>query len=342
MQLVTMATHKSPFASHPVRGCLLFFLFLLTVPSLCLNAAPVLKKAGLVTLWQPQAQFAGYYVALEKGIYRKHGIDLRIIPGVAGRTSEDVLRRGEADFAVLWLATAIQERSAGTRLVHLAQIIPASSMMIVSRKSAGIRKIEDLNERKVGLWDGTLSLLPRLLFRKYGITVREVRQSYTVNLFLRGGVEAASAMWYNEYDVLRQSGVDPDELNVLFLNNYGLKFPEDGLYALEKTVFGDPALSAAFVEASFEGWRYAFEHPEEAVGIVIRAMQQAHVPANRSHQLWMLDSMRDLMLPAGKKDFDSILKRGDYEAAARELQSAGVVRRILPYGEFIRRLHEGQ
>ena len=321
---------------------MLFLVFLLISPFFRLHAAPALKKVGLVTLWQPQAQFAGYYVALEKGIYRKHGIELRIIPGVAGRASEDVLRKGEADFAVLWLATAIQERSAGTRLVNLAQIIPGSSMMIVSRKSAGIKRIEDLNERKVGLWDGTLSLLPRLLFRKYGVSVREVRQSYTVNLFLRGGVEAASAMWYNEYDVLRQSGVDPGELNVLFLDNYGLKFPEDGLYALEKTVARDPELARDFIEASFEGWRYAFLHPEEAAGIVIRAMQKAHIPANRSHQLWMLDRMRDLMLPAGKKEFDSALKRQDYEDAAHELQSAGAVRHIVPYGEFVRRAYEGQ
>ncbi|NTV98114.1 MAG: ABC transporter substrate-binding protein [Chlorobiaceae bacterium] len=321
---------------------MLFMAFSFVSPLFILHASPVLKKASLVTLWQPQAQFAGYYVALDKGFYAKRGLDLRIIPGVAGRSSEEVLRKGEADFAVLWLATAIRERFSGTRLLNLYQFIPGSSLMLVTRKTTGIRRLEDLNMRKVGLWDGTLSILPRFLFKKFDIRVREVRQSYTVNLFLRGGVDAASAMWYNEYDVLVQSGIDADELNVFFLNDYGVKFPEDGIYALESTVSKDPALAKAFLEASLEGWRYAFGHPEECVEIVVRYMQKAHIPANRAHQKWMLARMHDLALPAAGSLLDGFLKKQDYEEVAHEMLEAGLIRSFPPYSSFTWRPHEGE
>ncbi|NTV61694.1 MAG: ABC transporter substrate-binding protein [Chlorobiaceae bacterium] len=319
-----------------------FTLFFLVSPLFLLDASPALKKARLVTLWQPQAQFAGYYAALDRGIYAKHGIDLTIIPGGAVISPAEMLRSGKADFAVLWLASALRERDAGVQLINLSQVLQRSSMMLVSRKTAGITGIEALNGRKVSLWDGTLSLLPRFLFRKYGITVNEVRQSYTVNLFLRGGVDAASAMWYNEYHVMLESGIDADELNVLFLNDYGVNFPEDGLYTLEKTVRNEPQLTAAFIDASLEGWRYAFAHPEESVDIIIRHMHKAHIPANRAHQKWMLDRMRDLSGSKGSEHMPGVLSRTDYETLGREMKAAGLIRSYPSFGTFTGKSHEGQ
>ncbi|MDD2736530.1 MAG: ABC transporter substrate-binding protein [Desulfuromonadaceae bacterium] len=77
-----------------------------------------LKKASLMPLWSPQAQFAGYYVALDKGIYVRNGIDLTILTGGPGHSSAQALRSGKADFAVLWLSTALQQYSGGNRVVN--------------------------------------------------------------------------------------------------------------------------------------------------------------------------------------------------------------------------------
>jgi NitT/TauT family transport system substrate-binding protein len=240
-----------------------------------------LKKATLIPLWTPQAQFAGYYVGLDKGIFAKHGIALEILPAGPGRSPIEALQEGVADFTILWLTTALRHRCAGLPLVNLAQVSQRSSMLLVAKKSSGIRTVADLTGRKVGLWGGDLSIPPLALFTKYGITVREVRQSQTVDLFLRGGIDAASAMWYNEYHTILNAGLDPDELVVFAMNDHGLNFPEDGLYALEDTLERDPALVAAFVRATGESWRYAFAHPEEALDVVIAYIERAHLPANR-------------------------------------------------------------
>ena len=149
-------------------------------------------------------------------------------------------------------------------------------------------------------------------------------------------------MWYNEYHTITDSGLDPDELIVFFLHDYGMDFPEDGLYTLEKTVAADPAMVSAFVRASMEGWRYAFAHPDEAIDVVIRRMTEAHLPANRVHQRWMLDRIRDLALPGGREDSLGVLKEADYRAIAGTLLRERLITSHPDYQDFARRPDAGR
>ncbi len=324
------------------RICATLLLFLSNVfPSSAAAAGTgaALKKATFIPLWSPQAQFAGYYTALDKGIYRRHGIDLTIIPGGPNRHTDRYLAEGKADFALLWLTTAIRDRAAGVGLVNIGQIVQKSSMMLVARKPGGIRTPADMNGRKVGLWGGPFAIPPRAFFKKYHLRVRVIPQSYTVNLFLRGGIDVASAMWYNEYHTILNAGLNPDELTVFHLRDHVQNLPEDGLYTLEKTWRKDPSLVEAFRRASLEGWSYAFDHPEEALDIIIRYMRAAKIPANRMHQKWMLERMRDLITPADRATAGR-LSRDDYLATARILMGDGVIREIPGFGAFTGRPDE--
>lgn len=318
---------------------LLLMIFTAAQPAF---AGSPLKKVSLMPLWSPQAQFAGYYVALDKGIYARHGIDLKILKAGAGHSPAQTLKDGGADFALLWLTTAIQQRAAGVKLVNAAQIIQKSSMMLISKKSSGIKAVTDMNGKKVGLWGGDLSIPPHLLFAKHGVKVREIQQSGTVNLFLRGGIDVTSAMWYNEYHTILNSGVDLEELNVLSLNEQGIIFPEDGIYTLEKSLKKDPDLVSAFVAASLEGWRYAFANPDEALDIVIKYMREAEQPANRIHQKWMLARMRDLMMLGTIQVTDGVLKEQDYQAVGNSLRRAGLIRYYPDYSTFTGRSNAGE
>jgi NitT/TauT family transport system substrate-binding protein len=144
-------------------------------------------------------------------------------------------------------------------------------------------------------------------------------------------------MWYNEYHTILNAGLDPDELSVFFLKDQGLDLPEDGLYALEKTVKNDPDLADEFTRASLEGWDYAFAHPEEALDIIIRQMRAAKIPANRMHQKWMLARMRDLILAQGVRSASGLLKQGDYESTGRILLKDGMIRKVPDFSDFARR-----
>lgn len=330
------AESRAGRGAAPLLAALLAGL-LAVAPCRAVAASPELRPATLMPMWLPQAQFAGYFVARDKGIYARHGIDLRVLAAGPGRSPAAALRSGEADFAVLWLTTAMGQPEAGEPLVHLAQIVQSSSLLLVARRSSGIRSLHDMDGRRVGLWGGELSMAARALFAREGITVREIAQSGTVNLFLRGGIDVASATWYNEYHTILNAGVDAGELSVVFLRDAGMDFPEDGLYARAGLVQRDPALVDAFVRASLEGWHYAFDHPEEALDIVIREMVAAHLPANRPHQRWMLARMRDLARPpAGEADFGQLDDRR-YRAVGDALLQHGLISGYADYARFVRK-----
>ncbi len=247
------------------------------------------------------------------------------------------LEKGEADFATLWLTTGIQLRAQGVKVLNIAQMLRRSALMLIAKKSSGIERPEDMNGKKVGLWGPVFQIQPRAFFKKYGLDVRVIQQSYSVNLFLRDGVDVASAMWYNEYHTILNSGLNPEELTTFFFHEHGLNFPEDGIYVLEETYRKDPELCRSFVKASLEGWQYAFEHPDETIAVVMRNLEKEHIPATAVHQRWMLARMKDLMLPdeSGGESPGS-LSPEDYDRVARGLQSNGLIEKIPSFTSFYR------
>ena len=296
-----------------------------------------LKKASLIPQWVPQAQFAGYYVAKERGIYEKQGIDLTIIPGGPERQPSDLLKDRKADFATMWLSSGIQMRAEGTNVVNIAQMMQRSALMLVAKKSSGIKTPRDMNGKKVGLWGPIFQIQPRAFFKKYNLEVKVVRQSYSVNLFLRDGVDVASAMWYNEYHTILNSGLNPDELVTFFFHEHGQNFPEDGIYTLQDTFNRDPQLCKAFVKASLEGWRYAFTHPDLALDIVMENLKREHIPATRVHQKWMLERMKDLMPALGSHILTGTLQPEDYQKVAQALKENGLIREFPEFTSFYRK-----
>jgi len=121
-----------------------------------------------------------------------------------------------------------------------------------------------------------------------------------------------------------------------------MNFLEDGIYTMEKTLHKNPALAAAFVTASLEGWRYAFDHPDEAVDIVLKYMREAHLPANRVHQKWMLNRVQDLMMPVNPQGRLGYLMEQDYEAVGQAMQEHGLIRNYPDYNAFAWRADAGK
>lgn len=290
-----------------------------------------LRRATFIPLWLPQAQFAGYYVAFERGIYRQHGIDLSILVGGPDRPASSALQDGQAEFGTLWLSTAIRMRAHGVEIINAAKVVRRSSLMLVAKKSSGVNRPSDLNGRNVSVWEGDFLLQPQAFFRQYHLDVRIVPQASTINLFLRDGVDAAVAMWYNEYHTILNSGINADELTTFFFSEHGLNFPEDGLYCRADA---DMTLCQAFAQASLEGWRYAFAHPEDALDIVMTYIERAHLGTNRAHQRWMLARMRDVIMPEGEDTALGTLRRQDYEQVAGALKDNNGIDHIPDFASF--------
>ncbi len=295
-----------------------------------------LTKVSLVPQWIPQAQFAGYMMALEKGFYREAGLDLTLIRGGPHNPPFEALRTGKATFCTDWVSAGIRNRASGMQVVNIGQMTQRSALMLIAKKRSGIKSIRDLEGKKIGLWGGNFQVQPMAFFRKYDLSVTTVPLYSTVNLFLKGAVEAVSAMWYNEYHIILNSGYDPDELTLFFFSDFGLNFPEDGLYCLEETYRADPDLCKRFARASLRGWLYAFANQKEAVDLVMKYADAAHTGTNTAHQRWMLVRMKDLMLPNGNKNNLGKLNEKDYATVADTLKLLHLIEDIPAFHDFYR------
>jgi NitT/TauT family transport system substrate-binding protein len=314
----------------------IFCIILGLLPVAGAPADAALKTVSLIPQWLPQAQFAGYMVALEKGFYREAGIDLNLLRGGPEKPPFEMLKSGQATFCTGWLSTAIQKRASGTPVVNVGQIIQRSALILVARKKSGITCPQDLNGKAVGLWAGQFYLQPKVFFRKYDLGVKIIPNYSSVCLFLKDGVQAIAAMWYNEYHTILNSGLNPNELTLLFFSDYGLNFPEDGLYCMEETFRTNPQLCSDFVKASLKGWLYAFEHKEEALNIVMKWAKAANTGTNRAHQRWMLCRMQDLILPDGNRAALGKLKPKDYDLVGEILLDLDVIEQLPRFDVFYR------
>ncbi|MEN8190847.1 MAG: ABC transporter substrate-binding protein [Thermodesulfobacteriota bacterium] len=318
-----------------LRPIIFLLLGFFVVPTAAPAAELEQMKASLILQWSPQAQFAGYFVAEEKGFYRARGLDLTILPGGPDRIVSDYLATGRADFGSLFLATALERRDAGIPLVNVGQFIHHSSLMLVTR-SGDMTEIKDLDGKKVSLWANEFQIQPRLLFEETGIDVKVVFLEQSMDLFLRGAVSATSAMWYNEYHSILSAGLRREELQTFFFKDTPFDFPEDGIYCLETTLQKKPEAAAALIDATREGWQYAFDHPEETLDIVARRMAEANLPVSRAHQRWMLVRMKDVLAVALQQDLGTTLEQKTFEKVVSHLLSQGVIYDPVEYDDFYR------
>ncbi len=292
-------------------------------------------ETRLVLHWLPQAQFAGYYVAFEKGFYRQAGQNVTIIPGGPDIVPADLLSSGVADFATMFLAAAMERRIAGIPLVNVAQISQHSALMIITRKKDKIGSITDLDGKKITMWGNDFQLQPWALFKYYHINATTVPFGGSMELFLRGAVPATLAMWYNEYHTILSAGYRENELQPFFFKNTIFDFPEDGIYCLLTTAQKQPERVQAIVSATQKGWAYAFEHEEEALDIVEKYMLEAKIPVSRTHQRWMLKTMKKLMTPENSQDPFGTLNKKDYITVTKAIKDSGFTDHIISFDDFV-------
>lgn len=291
-------------------------------------AASVANAADDVTLqlkWVTQAQFAGYYVALDKGFYADEGLNVTIKPGGPDIAPAQVIAGGGADVVLDWMPSALASREKGLALVNIAQPFKSSGMMLTCRKDAGVSSPDDFAGKTLGVWFfgneyPFLSWMSKLGLSTDGgdggVTV--LKQGFNVDPILQGQAACVSTMTYNEYWQIIDAGLTPDDLVVFKYEDQGVATLEDGMYVLEDNL-SDPAFEdkmVRFVRASMKGWKWAEENPDDAAMIVLD--NDASGAQTEEHQTRM---MREIAkLTAGS---NGALDPADYERTVDSLMSGG-------------------
>ena len=235
--------------------------------------ANALKPVSLQLQWVTQAQFAGYYVALDKGWYKAEGIDLTIKPGGPDLVPVDLVAAGASDYGTTLLADLTVAIQKGKPVISIGQIQQVNGLLLLAKKNSGITSAKGFVGKKVGVWLGSWEVQFNALLAKEGISpesVDVVPQGWSMEPFLRGELDVASAMIYNEYHVVLGHGVKAEDLNIIDYADFGLGFPGDVLFTSQNQYKNDSDQCERMLRASLKGWQYATEHPEEAAKIVLK------------------------------------------------------------------------
>ena len=254
---------------------------ILTAAALALGAAGTAQAADEVRLqlqWVTQAQFAGYYVALDKGFYGEEDLDVTILPGGPDIAPPQVLAGGGADVMLNWMPSALAAREKGLPVVNIAQPFKTSGLMLTCWKDTGITSPADFKGKTIGVWFYGNEYPFLSWMSKEGISteggddgVTVLKQGFNVDPLLQRQADCISTMTYNEYGQVLDAGVSEDELVTFKYEDQGVATLEDGIYALESNL-EDPEFQAKmvrFVRASMKGWKYAEANPSEAADIVL-------------------------------------------------------------------------
>ena len=237
--------------------------------------------ADTVTLqlqWVTQAQFAGYYVALDKGFYEAEGLDVTVLAGGPDIAPPQVLAGGGADAMLNWMPSALAAREKGLPVVNIAQPFKTSGLMLTCWKDSGITSVADFKGKTIGVWFFGNEYPFLSWMSQEGIStdggddgVTVLKQGFNVDPLLNREADCISTMTYNEYGQVIDAGVNPDELVTFKYEEQGVATLEDGIYVLEDNL-DDPVFvnkMVRFVRASMAGWKYAEANPKEAAGIIL-------------------------------------------------------------------------
>jgi NitT/TauT family transport system substrate-binding protein len=270
-------------------------------------ASSVKTPIRLQLQWFPQAQFAGYFAALDKGYYAAEGLDVTILAGAVDIVPATVVAGAKAEFGISWVPRMLAPRESGVDVQVIGQVFQRSATTQVAFKSSGIASVSDFKGKKIGSWGfgNEFELLAGM--RKAGLDpdkdVTVVPQQFDMNAFVGGQIDAAQAMTYNEYaQVLETKNPKTGQLftaadlNVIKWEDQGTSMLQDAIFTSEGWLAksGNEDIAVRFLKASFRGWIFCRDNSAECVDIVLK--HDAKLP--KGHQTWQLNEVNALIWPS--------------------------------------------
>lgn len=298
--------------------------------SICINiltASTIKFKAQ----WYPQAQFAGYIMAVEKGFFEELDLDVELLFSTGNDDSVTELKAEDIQYCSLWLSEAISKNE-GLELVNILQVLQKSSLMLISLEENNIMTPNDLNGKKIRLWGGNFAIPFKAFINKYNLDFEEVSGSYNIDLFLSGACDVTAAMYYNEYNKLFLAGINYDEMNTIqFSEDDDLNFPEDGIYVTSRYFKNNRDEVNKMIKAITRGWQYANENQDEAVQTILTYCDKWKLKTNYSEQKWMLEKILEASYIGN--DFGR-LKKDKFQQVQEELLKQKIIRNKTAFSDF--------
>lgn len=289
-------------------------------------------EVSLQLQWFAQAQFAGYYAALDEGFYEARCLDVTILEGGVDIVPQQQLGSGAADYAISWVPKALVSREEGIDIVNVAQIFQRSGTLQVSFADAGVNGPADFAGRKIGSWGFGNEFEMLAGARAAGLQENSdyeiVQQNFDMTALISGEIDAAQAMIYNEYaQVLETINPDTGELytaddfTIIDWNDEGTAMLQDAIWA-DGSKLGDEAYddqTTRFIAASIEGWAWCRDNAAGCVDVVLNNGPTL----GTSHQTWQLNEINALVWPS--PDGAAVMDKAQWDQTIEIATSEGVL-----------------
>ena len=303
-------------------------LFLLLQVSAVAHA----EKFVFTTAWTPQAQFAGYYVAKEKGFYQDIGLDVVIQHPSLSSSALYRLEHEECHAAMFSLMSAIHFISQDIPLVNIFQDSMNSSNILVSRCHMNPLKMKGM---KVGIFNSDPNYLIYIMSEQQGMHYQWVPFTSGINVFLSGAVDATMVVSYNDLFLLQQSGFPLPEEYLYRFSEHDYNIQEHGVYVKRDFFLSHRHEVVKFATASRRGWEWAAAHPDEALDIVMKYIKKYKIPTNRAIQKLMLDEVIRLQKDRESKQREFRVRADMVRKASKMMFNSGMIRREVTYNELM-------
>ena len=244
---------------------ILFLLIILLSQTLF---AKELKKVTIQLSWLNQFQFAGYYMAKEKGFYEELGLDVEIKPFEFGIDIPKDVNDGKIDFAV-GRETLILERIKNPNIVALYALFQSTPLILMSTKESGINHINDFsNKRIMTTIDDASEVSLKAMIASNKIKLENLtflKHTHNIDDLINKNTDVISAYISKSPYILQEKGV---EYNIFDPKKYDFDMYSDMLYTNQNLINYDLNTVLLFKKASLKGWEYAYSNFEESVDVI--------------------------------------------------------------------------
>lgn len=302
------------------KGCFILFFIMSILQSI------VAQQFVLTPQWTPQSQFAAFYVALEKGLYREAGLDVKIEHPSLSSTSIDRLKEGSCNIVTLELTNAIILADEGCDVLNILQLCNHSNNVIISNK-----KISENQKLLIGVPKYAVLKPIGNIFYKNDIEV--IQYLNAVNIFVTKAVDAVFGKSYNELINIRMTGAVIE--NVMYMKDLGYDIPEDGIYVKREFYEQYPEQCKIFAQVTKDAWEWVSNNIDESIDIVMKYVKDANINSNKNHQRFMLEEyMKSMRKNNGEYDF--MLNEEDFLKVSQMLKQYNVINSDVNFKDFVR------
>lgn len=282
--------------------------------------------------WTAQAQFAGYYVAMEKGFFKQAGVNVKIVHPSVTQPALSRMLNNESQATTLQLCQAMEVIDMGEELVNILQTSMNNAMVIISARN---KNPLTQKGQRVGIWSAGFGQVAICMSIKEGLDYEWVPFATNVSLFVSGALDATLAMSYNEYYQIMQAGMQLTEKNVYRFCDHGYNIQEDGVYMTRAYYEKHRDQARAFAEACKKGWQWAAEHQEETLDIVMKYVKAERIATNRTLQRLMLKEVLRLQVDRESKKREFRLRPDMVKNASRLMQESKMLVGEVKYEDLI-------